>query len=90
MVSQIWPLVRQLTPTQTGSAKWFLDEVFLKINGKTQYVWQAVDQDGNVLDILVQSRRGVPGSQSPELSDDTLTKPARRMVVHLRIKPRLD
>ena len=37
--------------------KWHLDEVFLKINGKTQYLWRAVDQDGNVLDILVQSRR---------------------------------
>ncbi len=37
--------------------KWFLDEVFLKINGKTQYLWRVVDQDGNVLDILVQSRR---------------------------------
>jgi putative transposase len=31
--------------------------VFLKINGKTSYLWRAVDQDGNVLDILVQSRR---------------------------------
>ncbi len=41
---------------RTGD-KWFLDEVFLKINGKTQYLWRAVDQDGNVLDILVQSRR---------------------------------
>jgi putative transposase len=37
--------------------KWFLDEVFLKINGKTSYLWRAVDQEGNVLDILVQSRR---------------------------------
>ena len=37
--------------------KWHLDEVFLKINGKKQYLWRAVDQDGNVLDILVQSRR---------------------------------
>ena len=37
--------------------KWCLDEVFLKINGKTSYLWRAVDQDGNVLDILVQSRR---------------------------------
>ena len=36
--------------------KGFLDEVFLKINGKTQYLWRAVDQKGNVLDILVQSR----------------------------------
>ncbi len=37
--------------------KWYLDEVFLKMNGKTHYLWRAVDQQGNVLDILVQSRR---------------------------------
>src|SRR5919202_3292794 len=37
--------------------KWHLDEVFLTIQGKTAYLWRAVDQDGNVLDILVQSRR---------------------------------
>jgi putative transposase len=36
---------------------WHLDEVFLTINGERHYLWQAVDQDGNVLDILVQSRR---------------------------------
>ena len=37
--------------------KWHLDEVFLTINGRRHYLWRAVDQDGNVLDILVQSRR---------------------------------
>ena len=37
--------------------KWHVDEVFLKINGKTAYLWRAVDQNGVVLDILVQSRR---------------------------------
>src|SRR3984893_4125437 len=31
--------------------------VYLKINGKTHYLWRAVDQYGRVLDILVQSRR---------------------------------
>jgi hypothetical protein len=31
--------------------------VFIKIRGKTHYLWRAVDQDGNVLDILVTSRR---------------------------------
>ncbi|GHO71420.1 hypothetical protein KSC_103120 [Ktedonobacter sp. SOSP1-52] len=36
---------------------WHLDEVFLTIKGKRQYLWRAVDQHGNVLDILVQSRR---------------------------------
>lgn len=34
-----------------------MDEVFISINGKTHYLWRAGDQDGNVLDILVQSRR---------------------------------
>jgi putative transposase len=42
-------------PAQTGD-KWHLDEVFLKINRKLYYLWRAVDQHGNVLDILVQSR----------------------------------
>jgi len=37
--------------------KWHLDEVFVKINGVRHYLWRAVDQDGNVLDILLQSRR---------------------------------
>lgn len=37
--------------------KWHRDEVFIKINGRLQYLWRAVDQDGNVLDILVQNRR---------------------------------
>ena len=37
--------------------KWHFDEVFVKINGTTHYLWRAVDQHGNVLDILVQSRR---------------------------------
>jgi putative transposase len=37
--------------------KWHLDEVFLTINGERHYLWRAVDQDGHILDILVQSRR---------------------------------
>ncbi len=37
--------------------RWHLDEVFLKINGRLHYLRRAVDQHGDVLDILVQSRR---------------------------------
>ncbi len=37
--------------------QWFLDEVFIKINGKLHYLWRAVDQDGCELDILVTKRR---------------------------------
>src|SRR5215470_10721857 len=38
--------------------KWHMDEVFLTIKGEHHYLWRAVDQEGNVLDILVQRRRG--------------------------------
>ena len=37
--------------------KWHLDEVFLRMGGKQHYLWRAIDQDGHVLEILVQSRR---------------------------------
>src|ERR1700720_3799523 len=37
--------------------KWHLDEVFIRIQGVLHYLWRAVDQNGVVLDILVQSRR---------------------------------
>jgi len=36
---------------------WYLDEVFVTIQGRQQYLWRAVDRDGDVIDILVQSRR---------------------------------
>jgi len=35
----------------------FLDEVFVKIQGKQRYFWRAIDQDGEVVDILLQERR---------------------------------
>ncbi len=35
----------------------YLDEVFVKIQGKRQYLWRAVDQDGEVVDVFLQSRR---------------------------------
>ncbi|MBB3571479.1 IS6 family transposase [Rhizobium sp. BK491] len=37
--------------------KWYLDEVVITIGGKKHWLWRAVDQDGFVLDVLVQSRR---------------------------------
>lgn len=36
---------------------WLSDEVFVKIGGRLQSLWRAVDQDGSALDTLVQSRR---------------------------------
>ena len=36
---------------------WYLDELFVTLQGRQQYLWRAVDEDGDELDILVQSRR---------------------------------
>ncbi len=36
---------------------WHLDELFVSLNGRQQYLWRAVDEDGDLLDVLVQSRR---------------------------------
>ncbi|MEU0836355.1 IS6 family transposase [Streptomyces sp. NPDC005969] len=59
--------------------KWHLDEVFIKINGELKYLWRAVDQDGNVLDILVQSRR-----------DKAAARPFfRRLMTKTRAVPRV-
>ena len=36
---------------------WYLDELFVHIQGRQHYLWRAVDQDGDVIDILLQPRR---------------------------------
>ncbi|MFC7557191.1 IS6 family transposase [Pseudoroseomonas wenyumeiae] len=57
---------------------WHLDEVFLKINGDLQYLWRAVDQNGIVLDILVQDRRNATASR----------RFFKRLLAGLKYKPR--
>lgn len=47
--------IRRRRPRPSG--RWHLDEVFVRIGGKIHYLWRAVDDEGEVLDILVQSRR---------------------------------
>jgi len=37
--------------------KWHLDEVFVKINGETHYLWRAVDHEGEVLETFVSKGR---------------------------------
>jgi len=44
---------RRLPPT----GRWHLDEMVVKIGGRRMYLWRAVDDEGEVLDILVQKRR---------------------------------
>ena len=40
-----------------ADTRWHLDEVFVSINGRNMYLWRAVDCEGEVLDLLIQSRR---------------------------------
>ena len=47
--------LRQRRPKPHTS--WHLDEVYLKIDGRMVYLWRAVDAEGEVLDVLVQSKR---------------------------------
>ena len=42
--------------SQAGSV-WHLDEMVGRINGKRMFMWRAVENDGEVLDVLVQKRR---------------------------------
>ncbi|NEV13471.1 IS6 family transposase, partial [Rhizobium tropici] len=43
--------------------KWHLDEVVVSIGGKKHWLWRAVDEDGFVLDVLVQSRRNTKAAK---------------------------
>jgi transposase-like protein len=47
--------LRRLRPRPTGT--WHLDEMVVSIQGKRMYLWRAVDSEGEVLDLLVQSKR---------------------------------
>ncbi len=48
---------KRLHPPQNHSNwRWHLDEVFVKINGETHYLWRAVDHEGEVLECFVSGR----------------------------------
>jgi putative transposase len=50
--------VNEIRPRKGRPADtWFLDEVFIIINGERHYLWRAVDQEDDILDITVQKRR---------------------------------
>jgi putative transposase len=66
--------------------KWHLDEVFIKINGELKYLWRAVDQDGNVLDILVQNRRNKAAARRFFRRLMKRTRAAPRVIVTDRLR----
>ena len=53
--------LRAMRPTPTG--RWHLDEMFVSIAGGLMYLWRAVDDEGEVLDFLVQARRDKHAAQ---------------------------
>ncbi len=57
---------------------WHLDEVFLRTDGEQHYLWQAVDQNGVVLDILVQAGRNATAAE----------RFFKRLLRNLQYKPR--
>jgi putative transposase len=69
---------------------WYLDEVFIRINGQQQYLWRAVDQDGDVIDILVQPRRDQRAAERffRRLLRGQGAEPLRIITDKLRSKPR--
>jgi putative transposase len=67
--------------TPSGRDIWHLDEVVVTISGKKHWLWRAVDQDGYVLDEIVQSRRDTKAAK--RLLKRLLRKqgcPPRRMI----------
>ena len=56
MGARVRPGLRERDPPRAGD-RWHLDEVRIGIAGKKHWLWRAVDRDGIVLDVLVQSRR---------------------------------
>ena len=48
---------------RSATDKWHLDEVFVTINGHRYYLWRAVDSEGMVLDIMLQTRRNAKAAK---------------------------
>jgi len=46
------------------SGRWFVDETYVKVNGVWRYVYRAVDQDGQVIDVLVSARRDAASART--------------------------
>ena len=63
--------------SETPSPVWLLDEIYAKINGKMVYLWRAVDDEGTVLDVVVQKRRNAKAA----------TRLLRKLLRNQGIKP---
>ncbi|SHI29070.1 putative transposase [Wenxinia saemankumensis] len=53
---------RRVGAMRSSRWRWHLEEVFVKINGKTHYLWRAVDQEGEVLESYITKSRDTPAA----------------------------
>ena len=63
--------------SEAPSPVWHLDEVYTKIDGKMVYLWRAVDDEGTVLDVVVQRRRNAKAA----------TRLLRKLLKNQGVKP---
>ena len=59
-----------------SQCRWHVDEVFVRINGDTYYLWRAVDQEGEVLEIFATKRRDRKGGADVSQARDEALRPA--------------
>lgn len=67
------------SPRPRPGDKWLQDEVFIRIRVKQHYLWRAIDQNGVVLDVLVQNRRNKKAAK----------RFFRKLLIGLRYAPRV-
>jgi transposase-like protein len=66
--------LRRSRPRPTG--RWHLDEMVVKIGGQRMYLWRAVDDEGEVLDMLVQKRETAEQGRSIEIAAKAAEEPS--------------
>ena len=64
--------MQQFTPLSADAARfarrapgdrWFVDETYVKVSGVWRYVYRAIDQDGQVIDVLISARRAADSAR---------------------------
>ena len=63
---------RRLHHRSFSQWRWHLDEVFVRINGETYYLWRAVDHEGEVLEVFVTPPGSEGCAEIPEAHDEAL------------------
>jgi hypothetical protein len=68
--------------------RWHLDEVFVRINGETHYLWRAVDHEGEVLEVFRDEAPGSQDGRRPRINPQPLQpRPPPQPPRHLQTEP---